>query len=275
MLDTKREIVLKTLRWIAVLPIAMVCGYLAYLIGGFINNLSLTLILGAPPEGWKKIITDVAPHCSAIKLNRQYLIGLTADEIRSVNIMIHQNNLLSIIDHKLGDIDTSNDSAIFWFKEENFDAFTFSPFSANIDQASLLAQQKNLGIIVLTLLSNPESMLYKIATVNEQPLFLYVAERCKKTQVDGFWIGNAEHIDVKDVRKLKETIGSKTLALSPIYGNEYLIIKSIIYHFDNNAMICVGGPIVYSDDPRQKAEEYKDLLNRFKIEMREKKDSQQ
>ena len=53
---------MKTLRWIAVLPAAMVCGYLAYLIGGFINNLSLTLILGAPPEGWKKIIIDVMAH---------------------------------------------------------------------------------------------------------------------------------------------------------------------------------------------------------------------
>lgn len=222
----------------------------------------------------KKIVNDVAPHCCVIKLNRQYLIGLTADEIRSINILIHQNDMLSIIDHKLGDIDTSNDSAIFWFKEENFDAFTFSPFSANIDKASLLAQQRNLGIIVLTLLSNPESMLYKIATVNEQPLYLYVAEKCKKTQVDGFWIGNADHIDVKDVRKLKETIGTKILSLVPIYGSEHQIVKSVIYHFDNNAMVCVGGPIVYSDDPRKEAENYKNILNEYQEELREKKQSQ-
>lgn len=222
----------------------------------------------------KRIITDVAPYCSVIKLNRQYLIGLTADQIRSLNILIHQNNLLSIIDHKLGDIDTSNDAAIFWFKEENFDAFTFSPFSANIDKASLLAQQRNLGIIVLMLLSNPESMLYKVATVNEQPLFLYVAERCRKTQVDGFWIGNADHIDVKDVRKLKEKIGSNILAIAPIYGSEHLIVKSLFYHFEDRAMICVGGPIVYSDGPRLKAQEFKELLNKYKEEMLEKKKSQ-
>ena len=55
------------------------------------------------------------------------------------------------------------------------------------------------------------------------------------------------------------------------------IVKQIdlfkIHHFDNKAMICVGGPIVYSDDPRQKAEEYKELLNKYKIEMREKKNT--
>ncbi|MHA1199747.1 MAG: orotidine 5'-phosphate decarboxylase / HUMPS family protein [Candidatus Heimdallarchaeaceae archaeon] len=219
----------------------------------------------------KKLISEVAPFCCAIKLNRQYLIGLTADEIRSINIAIHQNDMISIIDHKLGDIDTSNESAIFWFKEESFDAFTFSPFSANIDKASLLARQKNLGIIVITLLSNPESMFYKIATISEKPLFLYVAEKCKNAQVDGFWIGNADHIDVKDVRKLKDITGSKILAVSPIYGKEHLIVKSIIYHYDVNSLICVGGPIVYSSDPHQKAEEYKNILNQYKLEMRERK----
>jgi len=52
----------KTARWIAVLPAAAVCGYLAYFIGGFINNLSITLYLGAPPEGWLKIAADSMAH---------------------------------------------------------------------------------------------------------------------------------------------------------------------------------------------------------------------
>lgn len=45
-----------------VLPAAMVCGYLAYFLGGFINNLSITLSLGAPPEGWLKVAADVMAH---------------------------------------------------------------------------------------------------------------------------------------------------------------------------------------------------------------------
>ena len=53
---------MKTLRWIVVLPAATVCGYLAYLVGGFINNLSITLYLGAPPEGWLKVAADVMAH---------------------------------------------------------------------------------------------------------------------------------------------------------------------------------------------------------------------
>jgi hypothetical protein len=53
---------LKVLRWILLLPVAAVCGYLAYFVGGFINNLSITLYLGAPPEGWFKVASDVMAH---------------------------------------------------------------------------------------------------------------------------------------------------------------------------------------------------------------------
>jgi hypothetical protein len=45
-----------------VLPAAIVCGSLAYLVGGIINNLSITLYLGSPPEGWLKITADVMAH---------------------------------------------------------------------------------------------------------------------------------------------------------------------------------------------------------------------
>ena len=45
-----------------VLPAATVCGYLAYFVGGFINNVSITLYLGAPPEGWLKVTLDVMTH---------------------------------------------------------------------------------------------------------------------------------------------------------------------------------------------------------------------
>ena len=222
----------------------------------------------------RNIILDAAPHTSAIKMNRQFLIGLTADEIRSLNILIHQNDMVSIIDHKLSDIDTSNESAIFWFKEEGFDAFTFSPFGVNIEQASLLAHQKNLGIIVLTILSNPEAIFYKIAQLEDKPIYLYIAERCKKARVDGFWIGNSEHIDSKDIGRIRERIGDNVLAMVPLYGKQHLIVKSAIYHYDSKSMISVSGPIIYSDDVASKAEEYKLLLNGFRNEMEERRSKQ-
>jgi len=52
-----------------------------------------------------------------------------------------------------------------------------------------------------------------------------------------------------------------------LYGKQHLIVKSTIFHYDSKSLITVGGPIVYSDDSVQKAEEYKHLLNGFREEM--------
>jgi len=217
-------------------------------------------------EFMRKIINDVAPHTSVIKMNRQYLVGLTIDQIRALNILIHQKGMLSIVDHKLGDIDSSNESAIFWVKEERFDAFTFSPFGVNIEKASILAHEKSVGIIVIILMSHPEAIFHKIAIIDEKPLYLYIAEMCKKARVDGFWVGNAEHIDKSDISKIKQMIGDNSLALVPLYGRDHTIIKSVIYHY-SNAMINVGSAITYADNPEEQAAHYKLLINNLKSEI--------
>jgi len=58
----RRSDVLKILRWIVMLPAALACGFLAYFIGGFINNLSLTYFFGGPLSGFPKIAADVMAH---------------------------------------------------------------------------------------------------------------------------------------------------------------------------------------------------------------------
>jgi orotidine-5'-phosphate decarboxylase len=211
----------------------------------------------------KKIILEVAPYTSVIRMNRQYLIGLTADEIRALNILTHQNDMLSIVDHKLGDIDSSNESAIFWFKEEGFDAFTFSPYGVNIDKTTLLAHQKKLGIIMISMMSNPESLFHKIALIDEKPIYLYMLEKCKKAKVDGFWLGNADFIEPSDVLRAKEIVGDEMIIMTPMYRNEQPFIKSIVRLFGRKALINVGGIITYSDDPRGKAEYFRDTLNSY------------
>lgn len=50
------------LRWLAVLPGAVICGYLAYLVGGILNNLTATWFTGEPLTGWKAIAADLIAH---------------------------------------------------------------------------------------------------------------------------------------------------------------------------------------------------------------------
>ncbi len=53
---------MRILRWIVTLPLAVLLGYLAYLIGGTINNLTTVLYFGTPLDGWQRTITDVMAH---------------------------------------------------------------------------------------------------------------------------------------------------------------------------------------------------------------------
>ena len=209
----------------------------------------------------RNLVTDVAPYASVIKMNRQYLIGLTIDEIRAINIHIHQNNMLSIIDHKLSDIGSSNMSAIFWFKEESFDAFTFSPFAGNVLEATQYAHSKNLGIIVLTLMSNPEAEFQKQALIENKPLYLYIAELCKSANSDGNVIGATEHITSEEILELHETLGKDKLVLIPGVGAQGGNAKKILYHFEKKSIVNVGRAIIYSENPIIEAQKYRDILN--------------
>jgi orotidine-5'-phosphate decarboxylase len=212
-------------------------------------------------EFMRRIILYVAPYASAIKMNRQYLVGLTIDEIRQLNILIHQNNMLSIVDHKLGDIGSSNASAVFWFKEEGFDAFTFSPFGGNVIEATKAAHSKGLGIIVLTLMSNPEASFQKTATFNEQPLFHHIASLCNKAKSDGVVIGATDNIASQDVSEIKNILKYKAIALVPGIGAQGGNAKKILYHFGEKTLVNVGRSIIYSDFPEARAKEFQDILN--------------
>lgn len=219
-------------------------------------------------EFMRNIIKDVAPYTAVIKMNRQYLIGLSVDELRMLNILIHQNNMLSIIDHKLGDIGSSNDSAIFWFKEESFDAFTFSPFAGNIAQTVNSAHSLDLGVIVLTLMSNPEAVIQKQFTHEDKPLFLHIAEECKKHGADGIVVGATGHITNEDIKNIRLAVGDNVIVLVPGVGRQGGNAKTLIHYFGAKTMVNVGRAIIYADNPRKQAREYMQIFNEQRKESR-------
>lgn len=53
---------MRIVRWISFLPVSAICGYLAYIVGGTLNNLSIALFLGSPITSWIKVATDAIAH---------------------------------------------------------------------------------------------------------------------------------------------------------------------------------------------------------------------
>lgn len=60
--ESKPHMRSRILRWVAFLPAAVTGGYLAYLIGGFVNRVGFMWAYGRPATGWQATVLDVMGH---------------------------------------------------------------------------------------------------------------------------------------------------------------------------------------------------------------------
>ncbi|MBY9001085.1 MAG: orotidine 5'-phosphate decarboxylase, partial [Candidatus Heimdallarchaeota archaeon] len=201
------------------------------------------------------------PYTSVIKINRQYTLGLTIDDMIMINKQIHNRQMLSMSDHKLGDIGSSNESAIFWFREEGFDAFTFNPYSGNVQETTELAHKSGLGIIVLTLMSNPQAILQKEASIQGKPLYQHIAQLCKEANSDGCVIGATAHVEPSDILEIHRIVGENAIALVPGVGEQGGSADTLLKSFKTKTMVNVSRGVIYSPSPAEKAKELQDMLN--------------
>ncbi|MFH0862705.1 MAG: orotidine-5'-phosphate decarboxylase [Candidatus Altiarchaeota archaeon] len=209
-----------------------------------------------------EIIDSVADNCCAIKMNSQYvLFALGLNKLEALNQQIHSHGVLSILDHKLGDIGSTNESALYWIKKCGFDALTFSPFAGNIREATDMAHHRDLGIFVLCLMSNPEAEgFHKKTRFNETPLFLRIADDSKHAESDGLVVGATDHIREVDIQKIRKVTGDERIILFPGIGSQGGDAKKIFENAGKNILINVGRHIIYSNDPAKMAQDYNKRL---------------
>jgi orotidine 5'-phosphate decarboxylase subfamily 2 len=209
-----------------------------------------------------EIIDAVADHCCAIKLNSQYILfALGQHKLESINQQIHSWGLLSILDHKLGDIGSTNESALYWIQKCGFDALTFSPFAGNIREATDMAHNRDLGIFVLDLMSNPEAEgFHKKTRFNETPLFLRIADDAKSARSDGLVVGATDHVREVDIQKIRKVTGDERIILFPGIGSQGGDSKKILENAGENILINVGRHIIFSPNPGKIAEDYNKRL---------------
>ena len=79
---------MKIMRWVLALPASLLCGYLAYILGGFLHNLSYSVFLGISP-GWKvKVMMDVMSHMYMGATTTYVAVKITPDYPEAVAMNI-------------------------------------------------------------------------------------------------------------------------------------------------------------------------------------------
>jgi orotidine-5'-phosphate decarboxylase len=215
----------------------------------------------------RDIIGLAADFCVAVKFNEQYLRGLTADCHKELAYLVRGLGMLSIYDCKLGDIGDTVESAVFHISEWGYDAITVNPLPGNLEWVVKVAHGRDppLGVLALTLMSNPESERFmKSATVDGVPLYLVVAQDVRRYGADGCVVGATGHVTGLDIRLVREAAGDDKVLLVPGVGTQMGDPEKVFRFGGESVLINVGRDIIYSEDPRRKAREWNDTLNEIR-----------
>jgi orotidine 5'-phosphate decarboxylase subfamily 2 len=211
------------------------------------------------------IIDQTKDFCCAYKPNQQYVWGFTKNQHKKLTTAIHDANAIAILDYKLNDIGATTESALFHIHECGYDAITFNPFLGNIQTTVNLAHKHKpqIGIIVLTLTSNPEALRYQTqAIIMGRSLFLAIAEDVRRYGADGCVVGATGHVTELDIRTVRTRAGIDKLLLIPGIGAQKGDAQKVIKAARRNTLINVGRAIIYSDNPAENAEQYNILFNK-------------
>jgi orotidine 5'-phosphate decarboxylase subfamily 2 len=215
------------------------------------------------------MIDLVCESALAIKPNQQYVIGFTKKDHKQLTDYARKKGLLSILDYKLNDIGETVASGIFHLSDAGYDAVTFNPLPGNLKEAVEIAHKHGyssrgfeLGIIALTLMSNPEAEIYmKKATVDDVPMFESIARQVKDYNADGCVVGATGHVTEKDIRSIRRTVGDNKVFLVPGIGAQKGDVKKVLNAAGEAVLISVSRDIIYSENPTLKAEKYAQLFS--------------
>lgn len=211
------------------------------------------------------MIEKVAPFTAAIKLNRNYFKDLAHEDMQRLNQQIHQHNMLSIDDSKLADIGETNDAGLYHAAQEGFDSVTYAPFPGNIGETAEHARQRNIALIMLVLMSNPEFEIIKNASIQGMRAFEYFARQAAKHNVEAIVVGAPSpknHVLIDELETIHSILKPEQLVLVPGVGAQGGNLEPLIRVFGDRAMINVGRSIIYHDDPAGEAQRYQEMIQR-------------
>lgn len=204
-----------------------------------------------------EIVEKTADHCFCFKPNTQYVMPMGFEEMRHLNEYIHEMSCVSILDHKLSDIGSTNEAALYWLSKMGFDALTYSPFPGNVKETVEMAKKYNLGVITLTLMSNPEADFFMKAQMKGKYGYELIAEEIVKYDGMGAVVGAT--CQLEDIKRIHEILQDQ-LILSPGVGAQGGGLD-IVRIFGERTMVNVSRDIITHDNPGERAKYYQELIN--------------
>jgi orotidine-5'-phosphate decarboxylase len=251
------------------------------------------------PEGESKFhwalryIQAVAPFCAAVKPNIQYWKDAQDNgKLDNLRYEAKDLGLIFIEDSKLADIGSTNDAGLFYAAQKGMDAVTFSPFAGNLKEAVDMAHARDLGLISMVLMSNPEygGEKNKLVPVREGQRsygvrdevlvegeayvkqYIQLAHDAEEHGLDGIVIGapsSGNHISEDEIERVRSYVGYDKLVLQPGVGTQGGEADIIWKYFgSDNVIVSVSREMMLPngsnstpEEQAAKAKRYQEMLN--------------
>lgn len=178
-----------------------------------------------------------------------------------------------ILDAKRADIgNTAKMYAKALFEYWNADATTVYPY-LGLDSISPFLEYKDKLTILLIKTSNPDAKTFQDLRINNEPFYMKIAQTVKKWNYRniGLFVGATYPKELGNVRKLFPTTPILTAGIGAQGAKTEMTVKAGIDNKGDNLICNNSRSIIYASDridfaevAREKAQEMRDIINRYR-----------
>jgi len=215
------------------------------------------------------ILEAVHPYLCAVKFNRHLILPLgTFNGVQKLVEKAHDMKLLTIMDCKINDIGSTNQTIAEYYYAAGFDALIANPFvgwEEGLKPVFDVAQKLQRGVILLVYMSHKAAnegygqTIYDAETGEKTLQYMAFAKKALKWGADGVVVGATYP---EKIREVHEILGERIPIYSPGIGAQGGKIQSALKA--GARYLIVGRAITLSENPAETAKEIRDLANQFK-----------
>ena len=214
----------------------------------------------------ERVLNAVEPYICAVKFNRHLVLPLgTFNGVAKLIEKVHVMGLMAIMDCKVNDIGSTNQTIAEYYYSAGFDALTANPFvgwKEGLKPVFDVAHKLQRGVILLVYMSHKAAWegygqtICNAETGEKTLQYLAFAKKALKWNADGVVVGATYP---EKIREVHDTLGEKIPIYSPGIGAQGGKIPSALK--PGATYLIVGRAITLSENPAETAKKIRDLAN--------------